>query len=304
MTTESNMGFHHEDSLGSILNRHAISFQSAAINSSSEMIPMCGYFAPSPMMLPGNSSIITISPTLIQPGNSSGSSILLDSVAGLTHDSGLDVEWSVEELYILDDGLEKYKEEPNIMKYIKIAATLPDKTVRDVALRCRWMQRKRRKPEELNPGKKVNNRKDKLVESSSKMNMPSALPQNMATYPFMMHHLDQNERMPSEGISGTTMHLLKKNAQAFRQITSNLSAYKLQDNIDLFCHARNNIIAILNDMRDMPGLMSHMPPLPVSVNEDLVNCILPGATNVLPSATQSMIFGSPSGIHLKQEPRC
>ncbi|XP_022776604.1 uncharacterized protein LOC111318172 isoform X4 [Durio zibethinus] len=285
MTTESNTEFHHEDSLASIMNRHAISFQSAAIDSSSEMIPMGGYFAPPPMIFPGNSSIITTSPALIQPGNSSGSSLLLDSVAGLKQDTGLAVEWSVDEQYILEDGLEKYKEEPNIMKYIKIAATLPDKTVRDVALRCRWMQ-------------------DKLVESSSKMNMPSALQQNMAAYPLMMHHLDQNERMPSEGISGTTMHLLKQNAQAFSQITSNLSAYKLQDNIDLFCHARNNITTILNDMRGMPGLMSQMPPLPVSVNEDLANSILPGASNVLPSATQSMIFGSPNRIHLKQEPRC
>ncbi|XWS34315.1 hypothetical protein CRYUN_Cryun21dG0029700 [Craigia yunnanensis] len=304
MTTESKTGFHHEDSLGFIMNRHAISFQSAARNSSSEMIPMGVYFAPPPMILPGNSSIITTSPALIQPGNSSGSSLLLDSVAGLTHDTGLAVEWSVDEQYILEDGLEKYKEEPNILKYIKIAATLPDKTVRDVALRCRWMQRKWRKPEEHNVGKKVNNRKDKLVESSSKVNMPSALPQNTAAYPLMMHHLDQNERMPSEGISGTTMHLLEQNALAFSQITSNLSAYKLQDNIDLFFHARNNITAILNDMRDMPGLMSQMLPLPVSINEDLANSILPAATNVLPNATQSMIFGSPSGIHLKQEPRC
>lgn len=26
------------------------------------------------------------------------------------------------------------------MRYVKIAATLRDKTVRDVALRCRWME--------------------------------------------------------------------------------------------------------------------------------------------------------------------
>ncbi|KAK8316225.1 hypothetical protein V6Z12_A13G029300 [Gossypium hirsutum] len=276
------------------MNRPAVSFQStttSAISSSSEMIPMGGYFAPPPMFLPRNSSIITSSPALLQPGNSSGSSFLVDSVAGLNHDTGLAVEWSVDEQYILEDGLEKYNEEPNILKYIKIAASLPEKTVRDVALRCRWMQikvlfgnwqRKRRKPEEHNAGKKVNNRKDKLVESSSKMTMPSSLPPTMAAYPLMMCHLDQNGRTPSEGICGTTMHLLKQNAQTFSQITSNLSQYKLQDNIDLFCHARNNITAMLNDMREMPGLMSHMPPLPVSVNEDLANGLLPGATNVLP----------------------
>ncbi|KAK8488916.1 hypothetical protein V6N12_055652, partial [Hibiscus sabdariffa] len=73
------------------------------------------------------------------------------------------------------------------------------------------------------------------------------------------------------------------------------------DNIDLFCHVRNNITAMLNNMRDTPGLMSHMPPLPVSANEDLAKSILPGATNTLP---QTVIFGLPSGIHLKQEPRC
>ncbi|KAE8710132.1 inactive leucine-rich repeat receptor-like serine/threonine-protein kinase [Hibiscus syriacus] len=282
------------------MNRHALPFQSVAFSCSSDMIPVGGYFAPPPMFLPGNSSIITTSPALIQPGSSSGSSFLLDSVAGLKDDTGLAVEWSVDEQYILEDGLEKYKEEPNILKYIKITATLPDKTVRDVALRCRWMQRKRRKPEH-NSGKKPNNRKDKPVESSSKMNLPSSLPPTMSAYPPMMHHVDQNERMPSEGICGTIMHILKQNAQTLSQITSNLSAYKLQDNIDLFCHARNNITAMLNDMRDTPGLMSHMPPLPVSVDEDLAISILPGATNAL---SQTVVFGSPSGIHLKQEPRC
>lgn len=35
--------------------------------------------------------------------------------------------------------LHSYADEPNIMKYIRIASTLQDKTVRDVAMRCRWM---------------------------------------------------------------------------------------------------------------------------------------------------------------------
>ncbi|KAK8537381.1 hypothetical protein V6N12_043546 [Hibiscus sabdariffa] len=260
-----------------MMNQQAISFQSAAMDSSSEMIPMSGYFAPV-MDFTRNSGILTTSPDLIEAGNSSGSSPLLDSVTGLKQDSGVTVEWSVDELYILKDGVERYKKEPNILKYIKIAATLPDKTVRDVALRCRWMQRKRKKPEELNVGKKVNNRKDKLVESSSKMNIPSSVPQSMSAYSLMTHHLDQNERMPSEGIFGTAMHLLKQNSQVFSQITSNLSAYK--DNINLFVHAKNNITTMINDMRDMPGLMSHMLPLPVSVNEDLANSILHSATQV------------------------
>ncbi|KAJ0038429.1 hypothetical protein Pint_22613 [Pistacia integerrima] len=82
------------------------------------------------------------------------------------------------------------------------------------------------------------------------------------------------------GISGATRHLLEQNSQAFSQITANLSRFKLQDNVELFCHTRNNIIAILNDMRDMPGIMSQMPPLPVSINDDLANSILPHTTQV------------------------
>lgn len=33
----------------------------------------------------------------------------------------------------------RLKDDPKVSKYVKIAAALPDKTVRDVALRCRWM---------------------------------------------------------------------------------------------------------------------------------------------------------------------
>ncbi|KAK4597158.1 hypothetical protein RGQ29_014949 [Quercus rubra] len=269
----------------------AISFQcdSGTMNSSntSEMIQIGNYF----VMNTNNTNTTSGGGggnMLFSSGNSSNnhplithqplaSSLLLDSVPGLAlkHDTGLAVEWSLEEQYKLEQGLEKYADEPSIMRYIKIAATLRDKTVRDVALRCRWMTRKRRKSEEHNVGKKVNNRKDKLVESSSKINIHSSPPLNIAAYSLMMHHMDQNERMPYEGISAPTKHLLEQNALVFNQIAANLSAYKLEDNINLFCRTRTNISAILNDMRDMPGIMSHMPPLPVCINEDLANSILP-----------------------------
>ncbi|KAM3705672.1 hypothetical protein ACB098_03G096700 [Castanea mollissima] len=285
-----------EEAMGSSMNREvgaaAISFQcdSGAMNSSnsSEMIQIGNYF----VMNTNNTNTTSGGNMLFaSSGNSSNnhplithhhplpSSLLLDSVPGLglKHDTGLAVEWSLEEQYKLEQGLENFADEPSIMRYIKIAATLRDKTVRDVALRCRWMTRKRRKPEEHNVGKKVNNRKDKLVESSSKINIHSAPPLNIAAYSIMMHHMDQNERMPYEvaGISGPTKLLLEQNAQVFNQIAANLSAYKLEDNINLFCRTRTNISAILNDMRDMPGIMSHMPPLPVCINEDLANSILP-----------------------------
>ncbi|KAF4359437.1 hypothetical protein F8388_001481 [Cannabis sativa] len=282
MATESNAGYHCEETFSSALNRHAISFQSGAINSTCEMLPMGNFYAvnssaaatPAGMVFSGSSSsIISNNPVISQAGSSSSGSLLLDSVPGLKHDAGLAVEWSVEEQCKLERGLVEYASEPSIMKYIKIAAILRDKTVRDVALRCRWMMRKRRKPDDLILGKKLNNRKDKLVESSSKPSIVSVPSFDMTGYPFMMNHMGQNGCLPFEGMSSTAKHLLEQNAQALSQITTNLSAYK--DNIDLFCCTRNNLNSILNDMRHMPGIMSQMPPLPVSINEDLANSILP-----------------------------
>ncbi|ESR33898.1 hypothetical protein CICLE_v10005493mg [Citrus x clementina] len=299
-----------EDSLN---RRNVISFQSGAVNSSSEVMMMmmnpcasstAGMNLNTNMVFPGNSSLIGNSslasaPGFVQAAANSSSTSLSVSIPGLKHDAGLAVEWTVQEQYKLEQGLLNYADEPNIMKYIRIASTLQDKTVRDVAMRCRWMTRKRRKAEEHYLGKKVNNRKDKLVELNLKTNIPLVMQQNNTAYPVTMQHMYRNVPISFEvlGISGTTRHLLEQNALAFSQIRANLSTFKLQDNIELFCRTRSNVSAILNDMRCTPGIMSQMPPLPESINEDLTS-------SILPNASQSMMLSSPTGIQLKQEPRC
>ncbi|CAJ2679556.1 unnamed protein product [Trifolium pratense] len=288
MEAESNRGYHNED-INSSMSRHAISFQHGGMNNSmSEMVPMGNYFglsSSSGMMYPGNSSFINSSSNQVVcqqggggGGNPSSSSLLLDSVPGLKHDTGLAVEWSLDEQYRLEEGLANYANEPSIMKYIKIAAVLPDKTVRDVALRCRWLTRKRRKSEEHSTGKKINYRKDKPVELPSQSNLHSALPPSMGSYSHMSRVMGQSQRTLYDGICGPMKQLMEQNAQAFNQISANLLTYKLQDNIDLFCHTRHNINTILNDMSEMPGIMSQMPPLPIAINEDLARSILPNRT--------------------------
>ncbi|XP_077221521.1 uncharacterized protein LOC143855185 isoform X2 [Tasmannia lanceolata] len=280
---------------------------SGGMNSASEMIASemifpgnsGGMNSASEMIFPGNSSGMN-SMTELSPTGSSGSGLLLDTVPGLKHDSGLAVDWSIEEQSLLEDGLVKFSDEPNIMRYIKIAATLHEKTVRDVALRCRWMTRKdngkRRKSEEPYAGKKMKDRKEKLMDSSSKANIPTAPQPTMAPPSFIMHHTKHNDHMPCgvPAIGDATRHLLDENAQVFSQISANLEAFKIQENIDLFYHSRNNIMAILNEMRDMPGIMSQMPPLPVSINEELANGLMFGTHGGIDSG----------GICLKQEPRC
>ncbi|XP_042057365.1 uncharacterized protein LOC121801945 isoform X2 [Salvia splendens] len=224
------------------------------------------------------------------PSSSSSSPLLLDSVPGLKHDTGLAVEWSVEEQYKLEEGLAKYAHEPYILQYIKIAASLQDKTVRDVALRCRWMMRKRRKQQDLSFGKKMKEGKNKLMEASLKNKVSSAPPLNLPAYSLPSNHHNQ---ILSYGVG----HLLEENNHAFGQISTNLSTLKLQENINLFFRTRNNLTTVLNDIKNMPGIMSQMPPLPVLVNEELV-------CSIFPHSSQHMTFGASSSIPLKQEPGC
>eukprot|EP00262_Sarcandra_glabra_P021102 TRINITY_DN8717_c0_g1_i1.p1 TRINITY_DN8717_c0_g1~~TRINITY_DN8717_c0_g1_i1.p1 ORF type:complete len:310 (-),score=49.52 TRINITY_DN8717_c0_g1_i1:222-1151(-) len=287
MAADSNMGFHHGGIPASFFNRHAISFHPGALNGAAGMIS------------PVNSVVMNNKTGIVPGGNRSSGGLILDQMPGLKHDTGLAAEWSREEQSILDEGLLIYAAESTIMRYIKIAATLREKTVRDVALRCRWMTKehgKRRKSEENYIGKKIKDRKEKLTDSSPKTNITPAPQSNMNAYSFLIHHMGHNDRISCE-VGGTIRHLLGENAQIFSQITANLTTFKVQDNIDLFCRMRNNITAILNNMRDMPGIMSQMPPLPVSIDEELANSIL------LSPTTHALMFGLPNGFHLKQEPR-
>ncbi|CAA2994790.1 Hypothetical predicted protein [Olea europaea subsp. europaea] len=302
-----NAGFHHQQ------HQQGISFKSGTSSGGSSssgvvspMISMGNYYNHSgtdsnlslnDCTTGAAGGIIFSSPGAVQAGNSFGSSLLLESVPGLKHDTGLAVEWSVEEQYKLEEGLAKYANEPNILRYIKIAASLRDKNVRDVALRCRWMTRKRRKQEDHIFGKNVKDRKDKFIESPSKNITSSTSPMNMGPHSLFINHQEQGDCLAFEALTGTTKHLLEENNQAFVQISANISTLKLQENIDLFCRARNNITAVLNEMRSMPGIMSRMPPLPVIINEEL-------ASSILPSSSQPAMFFSSGGIYLKQEPGC
>lgn len=68
------------------------------------------------------------------------------------------LDWTEEEQRALEAGLQRYPPEhfDLVQRYVKIAAMLPRKSVRDVALRARWTINqqllKKRKPGELPPG--------------------------------------------------------------------------------------------------------------------------------------------------------
>ncbi|XP_059626322.1 uncharacterized protein LOC132269226 [Cornus florida] len=197
--------------------------------------------------------------------------------ASLRHNPGISLEWTVDEQSLMEDLLAKYASDSNLVRYAKIAMQLPDKTVRDVALRCRWMTKKeigKRRKEDNNPTRKNKDKKEKVADplgKASHVTTHSSGP----PYAQSMISMDNDDGISYKAIGGATGQLLEQNAQALNQISSNFSAFKMHENISLFCQARNNILTILNDLNDTPEIMKQMPPLPVKLNEELANSILP-----------------------------
>lgn len=202
-------------------------------------------------------------------------SVLGATQAALRHNPGISVEWTPEEQSILEELLATYGKENNIVRYAKIAMQLNDKTVRDVALRCRWMTKKENsKRRKEDHSRKNKDKKEKITESMPK----SSHVANRTNGPFYAQSttpMDNDDGISYKAIGGPAGQLLEQTAQALDQISTNFAAFKIHENIGLFCQARNNIVSILNDMNDMPEIMKQMPPLPVKLNDELASTLLP-----------------------------
>ncbi|CAL4968124.1 unnamed protein product [Urochloa decumbens] len=279
----------------SFYNQHVVSFQTSSITSGSGATPVC---VDTSSGMNGNMAMLnTTSSTIVSTGSPNMTSD--SSGQSLKYSTPMAVEWSYPELQMLNDGLIKYANEPGIMKYIKIAAMLPDKTVRDVAMRCQWMAARkeatrRRKTEEHYLGKKIKDRKDKMAESSSWVTNPP-VQTDMRASAFVPHSTRHNNGFLSgdSQIDREMLNILEKNARLLNQIEVNILTSQAQNNIDLFDHTRRNINGLLQSMSQIPGIMSKMPPLPVSVDERL-------ASYILPQSPMAQVIGS---SHLKEEPR-
>ncbi|PNT61377.1 hypothetical protein BRADI_5g14510v3 [Brachypodium distachyon] len=213
-------------------------------------------------------------------GGGGGNPSPRSTAAALRHDPGLSQDWSSEEQAILDDMLVKLASDAPVIRYAKIAMKLPQKTVRDVALRCRWMNKKesgKRKKEDHSSVKKSKDKKEKVSDSSSKPPVHIAGRPSVPPYPLPALPIDDDE-ISSKAIGGPTGELLETNAQVLSQISTNLGTMQVFDNISLLCQTRDNILRVLKEMNDAPEIMKQMPPLPVKINEELVNSILPRPT--------------------------
>ncbi|KAL8483004.1 hypothetical protein ACS0TY_025889 [Phlomoides rotata] len=193
------------------------------------------------------------------------------------HQQTISMDWTPEEQALLEEGLSKYASESNIIRYAKIAVQLKNKTVRDVALRCRWMTKKeisKRRKEDFN-ARKSKDRKEKLIDSSAKpsrLSIQSGLSQTTGIISNC-----NDDSMSYNDIGGATRQLLQQNSWAFKQISANIATHHIHENIGLLGQARDNIFKILTNLNDMGATMKKLPPLP-KVNEELANSVLPPST--------------------------
>ncbi|XP_019165934.1 PREDICTED: uncharacterized protein LOC109161852 [Ipomoea nil] len=212
-------------------------------------------------------------------GAGSGSGVFVAPPMRFQNNQKINMEWSAEEQAMLEECLVKFAYDSNIVRYAKIAVQLNNKTVRDVALRCRWMAKKenaRKRKEDLNPLRKMKDKKDKLIDPASTTSS------NLMVQPGFSPYA-QGTATNSNGNSASlnaTVQLLQLNSQVFDQISANLSSNQIQDNIVLLCQARDNLFRILSNLNEQQNFVARMPPLPVEVNEELANSILPPSTRL------------------------
>ncbi|XP_012487048.1 uncharacterized protein LOC105800445 [Gossypium raimondii] len=194
---------------------------------------------------------------------------------GLKHNPGISMDWTLEEQAILENGLQKHALEPSVTRYAKIALELQNKTVRDVALRYKWMTKKensKRRKEGLNLARKIKDKRERVYLSGNHTHF--AAQPNLPPYPTPMIPVDFNDGISYTAIGGVTGELLEQNAQALNRISENIAALQLQENIGLFCQTRENILKIINVLNDMPDAMRQMPQLRERIRDKMFNFLL------------------------------
>ncbi|XP_024031933.1 uncharacterized protein LOC112094671, partial [Morus notabilis] len=166
----------------------------------------------------------------------------------MKHNPGISMDWTADEQAILEEGLSKFSTESSIIRYAKIAMQLQNKTVRDVALRCRWMNKKensKRRKEEHNLSRKSKDKKERVTDPSAKSSQYAAR-SNVPPYAPPMIPMDNDDGISFKEIGGDIGDLLEQNSDFLNQISVNIAGYQLQENVNLFCQTRSNIINIMN----------------------------------------------------------
>lgn len=193
-------------------------------------------------------------------------------------------EWAPHEQAALDQAAVKYPAEryQPFERYVRIAATLPRKGVRDVALRLRWLsQARKRKVSEEGPNSK-RMRRDRCQSIFASQQKPQNVMGQWPQQQLPMPQLDDHGAQTVGAVGGLVAQLLEANLHILYQYKQNMHQFKVQENTELLVQFRDNILAVLNQMNSMDGVMSQMPQLPVRMNVELANNFLPAASGASP----------------------
>ncbi|XP_051143498.1 uncharacterized protein LOC127259923 isoform X2 [Andrographis paniculata] len=156
----------------------------------------------------------------------------LGVMRSLLYNPGLSVVWTPQEQAVLDELLLKYAPIYDLLEcYALISNSLENKTIRDVALRCKWMS--------------YQNRMEDIwfmCPSNGSSNTQFA----------------ENDEMSE--INEPAKQILEGNSQSLNQISANLAGYQIDRNMNLFSKVRENIYHLWHQSND-PRFMQRMPDL-------------------------------------------
>ncbi|MBA0553423.1 hypothetical protein Golob_012608 [Gossypium lobatum] len=141
-------------------------------------------------------------------GNTStaaAAAVSADTQSALRHNPGISLDWTPEEQTMLEDLLVKYTSDSTIVRYAKIAMQLKDKTVREVALRCRWMTKKEngKRRKEDHSARKNKDRREKGTDTSAKSTPHLTTRPNGPSYALPMIPMDNDDGILYEGLVKT-----------------------------------------------------------------------------------------------------
>jgi hypothetical protein len=205
---------------------------------------------------------------------------------------GVSVEWTDEEQRALESCLMRFPADrmDSLQRYVRAAAALPRKSVRDVALRARWtaLQHQLKKRTAIEPMRKPG--MPPMPPKPPAMPLPGGAPPPGAPPPAFLAPPGAAGPGPGLGLhegppalEGPAAALLDSNLSILNHFRANMSAFKVHENTQLLVQFRDNILAIINAMEAMGGVMAQMPPLPVRLNVDLANNFLPSRPSGLMS---------------------
>ena len=170
-------------------------------------------------------------------------------------------KWTEEEIHTLSVALKKFPADrySPLGRYLKVSSLLPNKGVRDVALRVKWLSKREEKK-----NKKGSN-------SSSKRKADKANKSDSSAYHGQQSALGEKANVLYAPITG----VLDENIVVIKQIQQNMMHNKVRENTDLLLKFRDNLMKAQGAMGSIGGVMKSMPPLPAQVNTQLVRSVLP-----------------------------